>query len=117
MNNLNSIIVEGIVSMDPYPSNRLGWDSETAPKVPTCDFSIINERCYRIDGELKKHTSLFNIIVSGRLAETCLEQLHRRRGVRIVGRLEENSKQVSIVAEHVEFKPVFAKQEPAAVEA
>ena len=55
-----------------------------------------------------------------KLAEVCAEQLEKGRGVRVVGRLKQDRWQdqegnprskVKIVAEHVEFKPVFAKKD------
>jgi single-strand DNA-binding protein len=55
-----------------------------------------------------------------RLAEVCGEYLKKGRGVRVVGRLKQDRRtssegqarsKVSIVAEHVEFKPQFKKQD------
>jgi single-strand DNA-binding protein len=55
------------------------------------------------------------------LAETCGKNLKKGRGVRVVGRLKQdrwkdqggkNHERVKIVAEHVEFKPVFSGRQP-----
>ena len=54
-----------------------------------------------------------------RLAQACAENLKKGRGVRVVGRLKQDRwtdpegksrSKVKIVAEHVEFKPVFRKE-------
>jgi single-strand DNA-binding protein len=56
------------------------------------------------------------------LAENCYNLGRKGRGVRVVGRLKQdrwpgqdgkNHSRVMIVAEHVEFRPEFRKEEPA----
>ena len=58
--------------------------------------------------------SYFDVTTWARLAEVCGEYLKKGRGVRVVGRLKQDRwtspegqgrSKVSIVAEHVEFKP------------
>jgi single-strand DNA-binding protein len=58
--------------------------------------------------------SFFEVTTWSRLAEVCGESLLKGRGVRVVGRLKQDRwtspegqarSKVSIVAEHVEFKP------------
>jgi single-strand DNA-binding protein len=55
----------------------------------------------------------------GKLAESCSNIGRKGRGVRIVGRLKQdrwtdteskNHSRISVVAEHVEFKPDFTKK-------
>jgi single-strand DNA-binding protein len=107
MNNLNSILIEGVLKADPlYRVTPRG--------TPVCTFSIMSERFNRVDNNLQKEISFFNIEAWSKLAEMCDEKGHEGRGVRVVGRLREerwtdlDGKQrskVVIVAEHVEFRP------------
>ena len=62
--------------------------------------------------------SYFDVTTWSRLAEVCGESLSEGRGVRVVGRLKQDRwtspegqgrSKVSIVAEHVEFKPQLKK--------
>ena len=46
----------------------------------------------------------FQVQAAGRIAQSCASKLPR--GLRIVGRLENIAGAVTIIAEHVEFKPV-----------
>ena len=69
---------------------------------------------------MQKEVSFFEVSTWTRLAEVCGEYLKKGRGVRVVGRLKQDRwtdpdgkphSRVSIVAEHVEFKPQFKKQD------
>ena len=62
--------------------------------------------------------SYFDVTTWSRLAEVCGEYLKKGRGVRVVGRLKQDRwtspegqarSKISIVAEHVEFKPQMKK--------
>ena len=109
MNSLNSILVEGNLTRDP--------DLTHTPKgTPVCNFSVASNRFYKQDDELQKEVSFFDVVTWSKLAENCSEYLEKGRGVRVVGRLKQDRWQdpegnsrskVKIVAEHVEFKPVF----------
>ena len=106
MNSLNSILVEGNLTKDPTLS--------TTPKgTAVCNFSVASNRFYRSNDELQKEVSFFDVEVWSRLAERCADELHKGRGVRVVGRLKQDRWQdtegnprarVKIVAEHVEFR-------------
>jgi single-strand DNA-binding protein len=109
MNNLNSILIEGNLVKDPLV--------RTSPKgTAICTFPLASNRFYRKDNNdhLGKEVSYFDIESWGKLAESCQKLGHKGRGVRVVGRLKQyrwadtdgkpHSK-ISIVAEHVEFKP------------
>jgi single-strand DNA-binding protein len=61
----------------------------------------------------------FNVETWAKLAESCQNLGHKGRGVRVVGRLKQDRwndadgktrSKVSIVAEHVEFRPEFRKE-------
>lgn len=101
MNHLNSILLEGNLENEPKLTAIDGL-------APICSFNLASERYSRTDEEFEKHTSVISVRVNGRLAECCSSQLTQGRGVRVVGRIkQEDEIGVYIIAEHVEFKPVF----------
>jgi single-strand DNA-binding protein len=112
MNNLNSILIEGVLKADPL--------YRVTPKgTPVCTFSIMSNRCDNVDGCLQKEVYFFGIEARSKLAKTCNERGYKGRGVRVVGHLREerwsgdDGKQrsrVVIVADHVEFRPESGKE-------
>jgi single-strand DNA-binding protein len=81
---------------------------------------LASNRFYKQDEETQKEVSFCEITTWTRLAEVCGEYLKKGRGVRVVGRLRQDRwnspegqprSKVSIVAEHVEFKPQVKKQD------
>ena len=115
MNSLNSILIEGNLTRDP--------ELKSTPKgTPVCSFAVASNRFYKQDQEYQKEVSFFDVETWAKLAESCAEYLEKGRGVRVVGRLKQDRWQdqdgnprskVKIVAEHVEFKPVFTKNDEA----
>ncbi len=109
MNNLNSIIVEGNLVRDP--------ESRETPKgTPVCRFSLASNRYYKVEDENKQEVSFFEVETWSKLAQQCHSMLRKGRGARVVGRLKQDRwtdtegkahSKIKIVAEHVEFKPVF----------
>ena len=100
-NNLNSLILEGVVSGEPH-------------LVETSDvlnFTVETTRYYKNRaGEDVEEKSQFKVVVYGRM---CKLSLKDGVGVRIVGRLKQNKwtdsegashSEVQIVAEHIEFR-------------
>ena len=118
MNNLNSVIIEGNMVRDPL--------IRTTPRgTQVCNFSIASNRFYRQDSNLEKETGFFEVEAWGKLADTCGNQGRKGRGVRVVGRLKQdrwtgldgkNHNKVTIVAEHVEYRTDFKKNEESAVD-
>jgi single-strand DNA-binding protein len=111
MNNLNSILIEGNLVRDPVYKN-------TPKGTPVCTFSLASNRFYKQDSETEKEVSFFEVETWSKLAENCRNLGSKGRGVRVVGRLKQQrwndtegrpQSKVMIVAEHVEFKPVFNK--------
>lgn len=111
MNSLNSILLEGNLVRDPESRN-------TPAGSQVCNFAVASDRFYKQNDALEKEVSYFDVEAWSRLGQTCAETLKKGRGVRVVGRLKQDrwmdpeGKQrtkVKIVAEHVEFKPVFRK--------
>lgn len=111
MNNLNSILVEGNLTKDPAISY-------TPSGTPVTSFSIAVNRKYRVNDDYKEEVAYLDIESWGKTAENCAEFLKKGRGVRIVGRLRQDRweskgskhSKIIIVAEHVEFKPLFKAQ-------
>jgi single-strand DNA-binding protein len=113
MNNLNSILIEGNLVRDPL--------LRTTPKgTSVCNFSLASNRFFRQDSGMEREVSFFEVETWAKLAETCSNLGKKGRGVRVVGRLKQDRwtgndgkqrSRVSIVAEHVEFRPEFRKGE------
>jgi len=113
MNHLNSILIEGDLVDDPkirHPNQRKA----------VCNFIIASSRFDRVEIGIVKEVGFFNIEAEGKLAEACAERGKKGRGVRVVGRLRHDHwrdddgnshDRVVIVPEHVEFRPVFKKQQ------
>jgi single-strand DNA-binding protein len=111
MNNLNSIIIEGNMVRDPLFRS-------TARGTSLCTFSIASNRFYRQDSGLENEVSFFDVETWAELAESCHDLGHKGRGVKIVGRLKQDRwngpdgkqrSRITIVAEHVEFRPEFKR--------
>jgi len=113
VNNLNSVLVEGNLVRDPLFKT-------TAKGTAVCNFSIASNRFYKGDDGLEKEVSYFDVETWAKLAENCNNLGHKGRGARVVGRLKQSrwndeegtpKSRIVIVAEHVEFRPDFKKQE------
>ena len=111
MNNLNSILIEGNLVREPL--------FRSTPKgTPVCTFSLASNRFFRQESGLEKEVSFFDVETWAKLAERCSDLGKKGRGVRVVGRLKQNRwtgndgkphSRITIVAEHVEFRPDFKK--------
>jgi single-strand DNA-binding protein len=111
MNNLNSIIIEGNLVRDCL--------LRSTPKgTPVCTFSMASNRFYKQEGGFEKEVSFFEVESWAKLAMACNRLGHKGRGVRVVGRLKQDRwssadgtphSKISIVAEHVEFRPEFKR--------
>jgi len=115
MNNLNSILIEGNLVKDPLLRS-------TTKGTQICTMRIASNRFYKQDNQapgFEKEVSFFDVETWAKLAEACHTKGHKGRGVRVVGRLKEDRwnsvdgkphSRVTIVAEHVEFRPEFKKE-------
>jgi single-strand DNA-binding protein len=111
MNNLNSVLIEGNLVRDPL--------LRSTPKgTPLCTFTLASNRFFKQDSGMEKEVSFLDVETWSRLAEQCYNLGRKGRGVRVVGRLKQdrwigsdgkNHSRVTIVAEHVEFRPDFKK--------
>ena len=85
MNQLNSIILEGNLAKDPVI-----FDATETFKV--CKFSVAVNRWYKNhNDEGVEEVSFFDVECYGKMAEVCAKKGTKGRGVRIVGRLKQNS--------------------------
>ena len=85
----------------------------TAQGTSVANFSLAVNRSYKgNDGEFKKETSFFNIIVWGKTGENCAKYLTKGRPVLVEGRLQNRSYETQdgqkrtvteIVADNVQF--------------
>lgn len=116
MHNLNSLIIEGNVVRDPVVK-------ATPRGTPLCLFSIASNRFFKQDDQTTQETSFFDVETWSRLAELCRENCTKGRGVRVVGRLKQDRwvgtdgnhySKIKVVAEHIEFKPIFKNGKPPA---
>lgn len=114
MNTINSLVIEGNMVKDPVVK-------ETTRGKKVCNFSIAANRSIKTaSGEVSKEVSFFDVETWGPLAETCMAEGAKGRGVRVIGRLKQNRwenaegkhfSKIIIVAEHIEFKPQYSKTE------
>lgn len=109
MKTLNSIIIEGNMVRDPVLKT-------TSAGTALCTFSIAANRNYKKEDSFVQETSFFDIEAWSTLAKLCDENGEKGRGVRVVGRVKQDRwtgtdgkkySKVKIIAEHVEFKPLF----------
>jgi len=121
MNNLNSILIEGNLVRDPL--------LKTTPKgTQVCSMKFASNRYYKLDDQssgFEKETNFFDVETWGRLAEACSVKGKKGRGLRVVGRLKQDRwndpegnlrSKVTIVAEHIEFRPEVKKETRPAME-
>ncbi|GHV87140.1 hypothetical protein AGMMS50255_4360 [Spirochaetia bacterium] len=117
MNNLNSVLIEGNLVRDPLPRS-------TPKGTPFCTFSLASNRYFKKDPKqdsgFEQEVNFFDVTAWSKIAEECLNSGHKGRGVRVVGRLKQdrwpgsdgkNHSRIMIVAEHVEFRPEFRKED------
>ena len=112
MNNLNSILIEGNMVKDPLLRS-------TSKGTQVCTMRLASNRFYKMDSGFEKEVSYFDVESWGRLAEACYNKGKRGKGIRVVGRLKQSRwsdpdgkphSRVTIIAEHVEFRPDFKKE-------
>ena len=111
MNHLNSSLIEGNIVRDPE-------FKKTPNGTSICKFSIATTRWYKSGEDYEKEVSYFDIEAWAKLGESANAKGKKGRGCRVVGRLKQDrwnnadgkqKSKVVIVAEHIEFKPVFKK--------
>jgi len=121
MNNLNSILIEGNLVKDPSIRS-------TVKGTQFCSLKIATNRFFKLSNQdpgFEKEVSFFDVETWAKLAEVCYTKGKKGRGVRVVGRLRQSRwndtdgkarSRITIVAEHVEFRPDFKKEDKTIVE-
>lgn len=114
MNQLNSIILEGNLV-------RQAEMSEPAKGFRVCKFPLaVNRFSKSQNGDSFEEVSYFDVEAYGKVAEICEKQGLKGRGIRVVGRLKQSrwkdndgktQSKIFVIAEHVEYRPVFQKEE------
>ena len=104
MNQLNSLILEGNLVKDAVLT-------EPAPGFKKCVFTMGVNRFYKNkNNEAVNEASFFDVEAYNQVAEYCT----KGRGVRVVGRLKQDTwkdtsgktaSRIYVVAEHIEYKP------------
>jgi single-strand DNA-binding protein len=104
--NLNKVFLMGNLTRDPELRH-------TAQGTSVANFSIAVNRNFKgSDGDFKKETNYFNIIVWGKSGENCQKYLSKGRPVLVEGRLQNRSYETQdgqkrtvteIVADNVQF--------------
>lgn len=107
MNNLNSVLIEGTLVKDAVTG--------AAPQgKAVCAFTIESSRYRKGDAGIEKETGHFDVQAFGKLAERARSLALDGRGVRVVGRLQQEfidqdcttpHSRIIIVAEHIEYRP------------
>jgi len=118
MNNLNSILIEGNLVKDPLLRS-------TSKGTQVCTLCLASNRYYKLDSGYEREVTFVDVDAWSRLAEPCYSKGRKGRGVRVVGRIKQDRwigpdgkqhSKISIVAEHVEFRPEFKKDGKPVVE-
>ncbi len=111
MNGINQIIIEGNVVRQPEKRQGLSFS--------VCSFPIAVNRAVRTaDGKTSDEVSFFDVDAFGNIAESTCKYATKGRGIRIVGHLKQNRwkdesgkshSKTKIIAEHIDYKPVYKK--------
>ena len=114
MKQLNSTIIEGNLTRD-------GEFKDSPHGCKIGKLSIAVNRWYKgSDGKGVQEVSYFDVEVYGKMAEYCESRTSKGRGIRVVGRLKQNrwkttdgknASRVTVIAEHIEFKPLVSKED------
>lgn len=103
MNNLNSLILEGVAGSEPVITV-----SEKGTSI--CTFTVVYKRISK-EGDTRREEGVeITVEAWAQLAELCSRRCKKGRGLRVVGRLKQNiaDGKIEVIAEHIEFKPVTA---------
>jgi single-strand DNA-binding protein len=112
MNNLNSVLLEGNLAKDPEIREVSGG------KV-VAGFCLALNRYFKSADGYKKEVVFIDIDAWGKLADVCQQRMTKGSGVRVIGRLKQDSwessdgqkkSKIKVVADHLEVKPATRKQ-------
>jgi len=97
VNSLNSVLLEGVITTNPEYKKSIN-------NMLIGTFTLKSTRFYKNNDETVKEFCHFNIVMNGNLADDMKEFLTTDKSVRVVGRLNEKSGSITIIADHIEFK-------------
>jgi single-strand DNA-binding protein len=113
VNNLNSILLEGRLALDPVFLSFTGKS--------TCDFKLASYGLIKDKGHPEQQEVLIILVRTfGKLAEHCRDLGSKGRGCRVIGKIKqerwsavdgESHERFVIVADHVEFGPLVGGEE------
>ena len=114
MNQLNSLILEGNLTRDAIVT-------EPVAGFKKASLTLACNRWYKNrNNEDVTEVSFFDIEAYGNIAEYTKTKALKGRGIRVVGRLKQDSwkdndgntkSRVYVVAEHIEYRPIVKKNE------
>jgi single-stranded DNA-binding protein len=110
MNNLNSVLIEGVLDADAEFEVRAG--------IPTATFVVSSKRVLKDRSErLVPVFTKVPCVVHGKLAQSIQEhgKCIKGRGLRVVGRLasaDRDSSSLHLLGEHVELRPESMQPDP-----
>ena len=117
MNQLNSIILEGNLVRDVEITEPMAGFKVAKGTIG------VNRYYKNRNNEDVNEASFFDVDSYGNIAEFFAEKGKKGRGVRVVGRLKQDTwkdsegkshSRVFVIAEHIEYKPILNKEEPKA---
>jgi single-strand DNA-binding protein len=113
MNHLNSVLIEGTLIAPPD-------FSKSKDGLAMCTFTLASTRYVKQGTKVVCEVCSFAVETSGMMAERVNDIGYEGQGIRVVGRLKQESRKVRggkmqahvvIVAEHVEFRPEAVSEE------
>lgn len=113
MNSVNSVIIEGNLVRDPVMN-------ETPKGTKVCNFTVASNRFYKQDDEYQKEVTFLDVEAWTKLANYSSTNFAKGKGIRIVGRLKQDRwedsdgnprSRLKLVAEYIERRPTFGKEE------
>ena len=107
MNQINSVVLEGVISSDP----KLVTVSQSGCKLVR--FDVANHRHYKNrNGEMQDDVLFLPVLTWGELSEKCLSYIEKGMQCRVLGRLRLarwknkdglDRRSVELVCDHIEF--------------
>ena len=101
MNNLNSLLIEGIVGSDPVVTL-----SEKGTTI--CTFTLISKCTFQEMDTPQEDTVEITVETWARVAEICDKYCMKGDAVKIIGRLKQNAtdSKATVIAHSIEFRPI-----------
>ena len=101
MNNLNSLLIEGIVGSNPViTTSKKG--------TPICIFTLISKCTFQEMDTPQEDTIEMTVEAWAQVAEICDKYCMKGDSVKIIGRLKQNAtdSKATVIAHSIEFRPI-----------